>query len=107
MSASNFISLTRRTDLTVVGGYVWYSKRRRAGEALVPHQLFGVEAAALRLPERDVALLRDRAQRVIDRHRSIPVQVFPRSSCSRSIASNSALKLPSPKLFAPLRWMIS
>src|SRR5581483_6171291 len=28
---------------------------------------------------------------------------LPRSACSRSMASNSALKLPLPKLFAPLR----
>ena len=32
---------------------------------------------------------------------------FPRSACSRSIASNSALKLPFPKERLPLRWMIS
>src|SRR5438132_543232 len=32
---------------------------------------------------------------------------LPRAACSRSMASNSALKLPLPKLFAPLRWMIS
>ena len=32
---------------------------------------------------------------------------LPRRSCSRSIASNSALKLPLPKLRAPLRSMIS
>jgi hypothetical protein len=31
----------------------------------------------------------------------------PRNSCSRSMASNSALKLPLPKEVAPLRWMIS
>ena len=31
----------------------------------------------------------------------------PRLSCSRSIASKRALKFPLPKLFAPLRWMIS
>ena len=31
----------------------------------------------------------------------------PRLSCSRSMASNRALKLPLPKLLAPLRWMIS
>src|SRR5689334_23343993 len=34
-------------------------------------------------------------------------QRFPLASCSRSIASNKALKFPFPKLFAPLRWMIS
>jgi len=28
---------------------------------------------------------------------------FPLASCSRSNASNKALKLPLPKLFAPLR----
>src|ERR1700748_361025 len=32
---------------------------------------------------------------------------FPRSSCSRSMASNRALKFPLPKLRLPLRWMIS
>src|SRR5579863_158580 len=32
---------------------------------------------------------------------------FPRKSCSRSSASNSALKLPSPKPRAPLRWITS
>jgi len=31
----------------------------------------------------------------------------PLNSCSRSIASNNALKLPLPKLFAPWRSMIS
>ncbi len=32
---------------------------------------------------------------------------FPRMPCSRSIASNSALKFPLPKLRPPLRWIIS
>src|ERR1044071_5845790 len=32
---------------------------------------------------------------------------FPRRACSRSIASNSALKLPLPKLRLPLRWITS
>jgi hypothetical protein len=32
---------------------------------------------------------------------------FPRRSCSRSMASNSALKLPSPKPRAPWRSMTS
>ena len=32
---------------------------------------------------------------------------LPLASCSLSIASNKALKLPLPKLFAPLRCMIS
>src|SRR5262249_35005318 len=34
-------------------------------------------------------------------------QRFPRSACSRSIASNSALKFPSPKLVAPWRSITS
>ena len=34
-------------------------------------------------------------------------QSVPRRACSRSIASNSALKFPLPKLRAPRRWMIS
>ena len=32
---------------------------------------------------------------------------LPRAACSRSMASNSALKLPFPKLRLPFRWMIS
>ena len=32
---------------------------------------------------------------------------FPRRACSRSIASNRALKLPFPKLRLPLRWITS
>src|SRR5687767_10790342 len=76
-------------------------QRRRPGEALVSHQLFGVESA-IGLTERDVTLPGNRAEGVIVWH-----QRFPRSSCSRSIASKSALKFPAPKLFAPLRWIIS
>src|SRR4030095_16884458 len=37
----------------------------------------------------------------------LPFYKLPLAACSRSIASKSALKLPLPKLFAPLRWMIS
>ena len=32
---------------------------------------------------------------------------LPLAACSRSIASNKALKFPLPKLLAPLRWIIS
>jgi hypothetical protein len=32
---------------------------------------------------------------------------FPRMACSRSMASNNALKLPLPKPREPLRWIIS
>ena len=34
-------------------------------------------------------------------------QSVPRRACSRSMASNRALKFPLPKLCAPRRWMIS
>ena len=48
-------------------------QRRRAGESLVSHQLLGVEPA-VGLPERDVPLARDRAERVVDRASEIPAQ---------------------------------
>src|SRR5690606_22049291 len=35
------------------------------------------------------------------------IQRLPRRACSRSMASNNALKLPFPNEVAPLRWMIS
>src|SRR5579862_9445357 len=76
-------------------------ERRGANETLVAHELLGVQAA-VRLAERRVAFSGNLAECVIDRH-----QRFPRSACSRSIASKSALKLPAPKLFAPLRWITS
>ena len=76
-------------------------QRRRPGESFVPHEFLGIQSA-VGTPEDGVTLARDLAQRVVDRH-----QRLPRSACSRSMASNSALKLPAPKLFAPLRWMIS
>src|SRR5690606_33122889 len=77
-------------------------QRRGADEALVPHQLLGVEPA-VGPPEDGVALPGHLAQEVVDRHG----QRFPRAACSRSMASKSALKLPLPKLLAPFRWMIS
>src|SRR5690606_4386040 len=40
-------------------------------------------------------------------HRRPPAQSTPRFIWSRSIDSNSAWKLPSPKPSLPLRWMIS
>ena len=76
-------------------------KRRRSSESLVSHQLFSIQSA-VGLPESDVTLARNASQCVVAWH-----QRLPRSACSRSIASNSALKFPAPKLFAPLRWMIS
>ncbi len=76
-------------------------QRRRAGESLDADELLVVDRA-IRLPEGDVPLARDLPQRVVVRH-----QRFPRSACSRSMLSKSALKLPAPKLLAPFRWMIS
>src|SRR5215207_4392003 len=80
-------------------------ERRGAGESFVADELLGVQSA-IRLPEGDVPLPRDLPERVIERH-GPSFYRFPRKACSRSIASNSALKLPAPKLRAPLRWMIS
>src|SRR5258705_6109786 len=54
--------------------------------------------------EPDVMFPRDVSQSLVIRHcRSFPFYKFPLAACSRSIASKSALKLPLPKLFAPLR----
>src|SRR5690606_5128055 len=102
-------------------------QRRSAAEPFVPHELLGIEAA-IRFAKGNVPLARYAAECVIDGHGgavvrfrekrqySVPCARFrvlplshrlPRSSCSLSIASNSARKLPLPKLLAPLRWMIS
>src|SRR5438034_2954222 len=52
----------------------------------------------------DVMFSRDFSQFLIIRHcRSSSFYKLPLAPCSRSMASNSALKLPLPKLFAPLR----
>ena len=75
-------------------------ERRGPGEAFVSDELLGVETA-VRTTEGDVPLSRDLAQGVVKRH--LNGHRFPRSSCSRSMASNNALKFPAPKLFAPLR----
>ncbi len=76
-------------------------QRRGSDEPLVALQLLVVDAA-FRLAQRHVPLLRQLAQSVVAVH-----QRLPRSACSASIASNSALKLPCPKPRDPLRWMIS
>ena len=75
-----------------------------AGEALEAHDLLDQQrrGAVARgggrgVAELDVALLRDLAQAVVTHQR------FPLSSCSRSIASKSALKLPLPKPREPCR----
>src|SRR5207248_8735929 len=70
-----------------------------AGEALVAHHLLCQQSAVG--PELRVPLRRQLA------HRHVAHQRFPLAACSRSIASNSALKLPSPKPRAPWRSMIS
>src|SRR5215204_5988604 len=69
-----------------------------AREPLEAHHLLDEEAAVL--AELSVALARELSQPVVS-HR------FPLLSCSRSIASNSALKLPSPKPRAPWRSITS
>ncbi len=80
-------------------GFEVVEDRLVAREALVAHHLLDEQAAAavgggVAVAELGVALGRDLAEAHVAHQR------FPRLSCSRSIASNSALKLPSPK---PLR----
>ncbi len=53
--------LDRRRRMGVI------EQRRRSGEPLVPHQLFGIDAA-VRLAKCHVALSRNLAEGVIDRH---------------------------------------
>src|SRR5207302_8929946 len=56
----------------------------------------------------NVMLPRHLTELLIKRHVDLPFSYkLPRRSCSFSSASKSALKLPLPKLFAPLRWMTS
>ena len=71
-------------------------------EALVAHHLLDEQrrAAAVRA-DLDVPLRGDVAEPGVTHQR------FPLRSCSRSIASNRALKLPSPKPREPWRSMIS
>ena len=80
------------------GGLEVVEDRLVAGEALEPHHLLGEQGAVV--AEGRVALARHAAAALVP-HR------FPLSSCSRSIASKSALKLPSPKPREPWRSMIS
>src|SRR4030095_9157492 len=54
--------------------------------------------------EPDVMFPRNFSQSLIMRHcLLLPFYKLPLAACSRSMASKSALKLPLPKLFAPLR----
>src|SRR5690606_28969780 len=117
--------LAERGRVDVVGDGV------DAGEPLGADDLLGVEgavgAAALDVPharhpahldvERHDSIA-DRGLRISDCRATggdhirnpksaIRIQRFPRRACSRSMASKRALKLPSPKVRAPLRWMIS
>jgi len=82
--------LDRRRRMDVI------HESRRSGKSLVSDELLGVDASA-RLLEGNMPLAGNLSERVIDRH----VYRLPRRSCSRSSASNSALKFPAPKLFAP------
>src|SRR5687768_5582070 len=70
-------------------------------EAMDPHQLFVVQRT-VRLTKLGMPLVRDRAERVVIAHTR-----FPRRACSRSIASKSDLKLPSPNPRQPCRSMTS
>src|SRR6185437_3439306 len=78
-----------------------------AGEALEAEHLLHeqrrlpVAGRRPRVAELHMPLLRHLAQAVVTHQR------FPLSSCSRSIASKRALKLPSPKPRAPWRSMTS
>src|SRR5262249_9786911 len=78
-------------------------QRGSAGKAFVPHQLLGVDAAG-GLSESCMPLARGLAESVVDGHCCYKL---PLSACSCSIASNSALKLPFPKLRAPFRSITS
>ena len=84
-------------------------QRGGAREPLLTHELLG-QAPVRPLVER-VALDREIASlQVLRHHRSYrPVSSyrFPRRACSSSMASNSALKFPSPNPRAPSRWMTS
>ena len=75
-------------------------QRRRPREALVADQLLGQQRAVA--AKHRVPLVRQLPERVVDRHYK-----FPLSACSRSMASNSALKLPFPNPLLPLRWISS
>ena len=76
-------------------------ERRRGREALLAHELLRRDLAVDAVER--VALAGDVADAAVRRHD----YRFPRLAWSRSIASKSALKLPSPKPFAPSRSMIS
>src|SRR5438445_8613229 len=77
-------------------------QRRRSAEALAAEELL-VERASLTLHV-DMALAGQIAEVQVRPHAR---QRLPRAACSRSMASKSALKLPLPKPFAPLRWITS
>ena len=96
-----------RSDLVEPAGRLQVEQDRLvAREALVAHHLLdeqGRGAAVGRgvAADLDVPLWGDLAEACVTHQR------FPLRSCSRSIASNRALKLPSPKPRAPCRSMIS
>src|SRR6185312_7957913 len=74
---------------------------RGADKAVVADQFLRVQRPVL-LAEDAVPLGGQRAQAVVKRHYK-----FPRTACSRSMASNRARKLPLPKPRLPWRSMIS
>src|SRR5438067_13853957 len=86
----SFVESLGRNDVFVSDAFVL--ERWRRAVAVKPNVMF---------PRHLTELL-------IKRHFDLPFSYkLPRRSCSFSSASKSALKFPIPKLFAPLRWMIS
>src|SRR5207253_2770122 len=83
-----FVETFRCNDMLVGDAFVLIS--RRGAVAMKP----------------DMMLPWNLSEPLIKWHVFLPYK-FPRRSCSFSSASNRALKFPLPKLFAPLRWMIS
>src|SRR5665213_892894 len=78
--------------------YATVVKQRRVGaEAFFSDEFLGVQAT-VGLPELRVPLVRNLAHLPVEGH-----QKLPRFSCSRSMASNNALKLPLPNPSEPCR----
>src|SRR5438067_1467726 len=76
-------------------------QRLVACEAVDAHQLFVIERS-VGLAELGVTLVRQPSKLEVVAHTR-----FPRRACSRSIASNSDLKFPSPKPREPWRSITS
>src|SRR5438093_5661390 len=101
----NVAHASRRTE--VIHDRIGFVESLRSEDVLVGDAFAFVSRHSTVAMEPDVMFSRNFAKFLIVRHYRSLLYKFPRASCSRSNASNSALKLPLPKLFAPLRWMIS